>query len=603
MTLFFIIVSVLFLMVCAASPLVTREPNRTLKRGDSSPAAIVTKDSIPEKKDDEVAGSEWVRLREGLEINRVALTENAARILNPEACEIIVGLHRELAPFRQNLLNARDLRQIEFDKGCVPDYLPDDILAAAREDWRIAGLPEDLLERRVEITGPANDPKMVINMLSRGADGERADTAMLDLEDSMKPSWTNVILAVENIRDAARGTLKFIQPARGSSPEKVYRLDPDDMPVLMVRIRGLHLIESNLRVDGEAVPASIVDLALCSYFSAHTLLKRGKTPKYYVPKVEHFMEARWWDRLFSLVEVALGLAEGTLRITLLIETLPAAFQMEEILFETRNHATGLNGGRWDKIFSDIKVLKEHGDRVMADRSSIGMKRPWMKNYALQLIEVCHRHGAYAMGGMAAFTPGKTDEERERQTAKVIADKEFESSIGHDGCWVSHPYFIGTAREAFTERNQLAVRPDIQNRPDLLPRDSGRRTMAGLRTNIRVGIAYLRGWNDDVGCIAWDNLMEDLATLEISRAQTWQWIRHGIVLESGEVVTTVLVSSLFSKELARIERELSRQMAGFPAGDLKTVLQSFQRACNDARKLFLEAEFRPFLTNRSDLAVS
>lgn len=543
----------------------------------------------------------WVKLGRGLEINNAALTAVSAPLFDPDVCELIVRLHRELHPFRANLLEARELRQKKFDRGLLPDYLEEKEHPEAHDEWKIAELLHDLLDRRVEITGPASDAKMVINMLSRNADGQRADAAMLDLEDSMKPSWNNVASGIANIRDAARGTLTYTKPATTESSEKFYALDPVDMPLLMVRMRGLHLNEVNIRVDGEVVSAALLDFILCVYHSARALVDRGRTPKYYIPKVEHYLEARWWNNLFSLTEEELGLPEGTLRLTLLIETLPAAFQMEEILYETRKHATGLNGGRWDKIFSDIKVLKEHPDRVMADRGSISMERPWMKRYALQLIRVCHRHGAFAMGGMAAFTPGSSKEQREQQTARVVADKEFESSIGHDGCWVSHPYFIGPARKPFSKRNQLDVIPDMEDKPDLLPIASGPLTMDGLRKNVRVGIAYLNGWNQDIGCVAWDNLMEDLATLEISRAQTWQWLRHGVTLDSGELVTKELVKRIFAEELARIESELVNGRSSLSEQEKKALLNPFRDACADATALYLEKDFRSFLTLRSDEA--
>ncbi|MEL6611004.1 MAG: malate synthase A, partial [Bacteroidota bacterium] len=294
------------------------------------------------------------------------------------------------------------------------------------------------------------------------------------------------------------------------------------------------------------------------------------------------------------------------RATFLIETLPAAYQMEEILYEIRTHAAGLNGGRWDKIFSDIKTLRAHGDRVMADRATIGMNRDWMSNYAKQLIRVCHKHGAFGMGGMAAFTPGRDPELRARQTAKVVADKEFEASIGHDGCWVSHPYFIGPALEPFLAqldgaKNQLGVIPDLPERPDLLPKSDGPKTMAGLRTNVRVGIAYMKGWNQDIGCVAWDNLMEDLATLEISRAQTWQWLHQGLFLDEGMQVTKALVLSIFDQELAEIKEEIGDAMAGQPEAVVAAELARYEQAARDAAAIFTEDAMRDFLTTRSDLA--
>jgi len=287
-------------------------------------------------------------------------------------------------------------------------------------------------------------------------------------------------------------------------------------------------------------------------------------------------------------------------VTFLIETLPAAFQMEEILWELRERATGLNVGRWDKIFSDIKVLKEHPDRVLADRGSISLNRPWMRSYATRLIQICHRHGAFAMGGMAAFTPGKTPELRAEQTTKVVEDKRFECALGHDGCWVSHPYFIEPALAAFPRDHQLEVVPQLDEQPDLLPQGGGPRTLAGLRKNLRVGIGYLQGWNEGLGCVAWDDLMEDLATLEISRAQTWQWLRHGIALDDGPTVTRELVARLFAEEQVRIEEELAAQLGSRPA-ELQRLRASFAAAREDAEAIFTEERLRPFLAQTSPLA--
>ncbi len=552
-----------------------------------------------------LAASSRKLLTHGVSINAAAHTAQAERVLSPEALPVIAALHRALESERQSLLFARRDRQAQWDAGALPGYLPADEHPDARSDWQVADLPADLLTRRVEITGPVSDPKMVINMLSRTADGQRADAAMLDFEDSMKPSWANVMQGVENVIGAAEGTLHFAKRDSEGNVVKEYRLDPDDMPLMMVRVRGLHLDESNLRVDGEPVSGGLLDFALCMIHTAKTLIAKGKTPKYYVPKCEHYLEARWWNRLFELTEEYLGLPVGTVKATFLIETLPAAFQMEEILYEYREHAAGLNGGRWDKIFSDIKVLKEHEDRVMADRASIGMNRPWMSNYAKRLIKVCHKHGAFGMGGMAAFTPGRTPEARAEQTAKVVADKEFEASIGHDGCWVSHPYFIEHAMRPFLDKldganNQLGIDPDIEMQPDLLPQGSGPRTMQGLRTNVRVGIAYMKGWNQDIGCVAWDGLMEDLATLEISRAQTWQWLHQHVVLDSGTEVTRDLVRQVFAEELYNILGEVREAMATAPSEAVDKELDRYCEAAADAEFVFTEDVMRPFLACTSDL---
>ena len=550
----------------------------------------------------------WTDLGHGVSINEHAWTDAAERVLTDDLVAIIATLHRTLEPTRDELLAARKERQAEFDAGAVPGYLPPDEHPDAHGDWQVAPLPDDLRQRRVEITGPVSDPKMVINMLSRNDDGHRADAAMLDFEDSMKPTWPNVMQGVENVRAAAEGTLTYTKPASNGTPAQEYALDPDDMPLLMVRIRGLHLDESNLRVDGTPVSGALLDLAMVAYHSARTLMERGKTPKYYVPKVEHYREARWFNRLFEELQAALDIPVGTFKATFLIETLPAAFQMEEILYEFREHAAGLNGGRWDKIFSDIKVLREHPDRVLADRNWIDIQRPWMEMYVKQLIKVCHEHGAFGMGGMAPQTPGRTEELRKEQTQGVIEDKEFEAAIGHDGCWVSHPYFIGPALKPFEEKlgaegkkNQLDVIPDIPDRPDLLPQGGvGPMTLDGLRVNVRVSIGYMKGWNQDLGCVAWDHRMEDLATFEISRAQTWQWLHHEVTLDDNTTVTKQVVRRIFDEELEKIVEETREFFADAPAEVIEEQVQRFRRAAADAQAIFTEEEMRPFLAQASEL---
>ncbi len=542
----------------------------------------------------------WSNVADGTTVRRGAWTPRAREILTPDALRLIAKMHRRFDGERRELLEARTRRQSLYDAGSLPDYL-DRTSAAVTGDWRVAPVPADLRRRRVEITGPVNSTKMVIKMLSRNELGDRADTAMLDFEDSMKPDWVNVVDGVHNVKQAADGSLTWIKSAAGGATEAVYALDPEDIAVLMVRVRGLHLDESNLRIDGKPVCGGIMDFVLCMVHSARTLIDQGKTPKYYVPKCEHYLEARWWNRLFLAVQEELGIPAGTLRATFLIETLPAAFQMEEILYELREHAAGLNVGRWDKIFSDIKVLKRHRDRVFADRASIGMDRPWMKNYAQRLVQICHRRGAFAIGGMAAFTPGKTAKRREQQTAKVVADKRWEAALGHDGCWVSHPFFIGPAMSAFTSDNQLDVKdPDFDYYPDLLPVSTPPRTMAGLRTNVRVGIGYLNGWNQGIGCVAWDDLMEDLATLEISRAQTWQWLAHEVELDDGTPVTAELMRRVFEEELARIHLEVEELMPGAEPEAVARVKAGFTQAKDDAVEIFTREQLAPFLAEASEL---
>ena len=529
---------------------------------------------------------EFTKLGQGLKINSQALNDKSRTILTDELVHLLVDLHHQLQPERIALLRDRKKRQLNFDEGKVPDYLNKNNEAVV-SDWKVASLPADLKKRRVEITGPVNSTKMVINMLSRNDDGVLADMAMLDFEDSMKPSWQNIVDGFHNVIGAARGDLRFEQAGKKGKPSKVYQLDADDMSGVMVRCRGLHLNEENVTVDGEPISAGLFDLAVNFYHTAQVLVDRGRTPKYYVPKCESYQEARWWNGLFGILEDKLGFETGTLRATFLIETLTAAFQIEEILYEIRNHAAGLNVGRWDKIFSDIKVLRYHNDRVMPDRGTIDMTKPWMDQYAKRLIKICHSRGAMAIGGMSAFTPGKNPELRKEQTAKVLADKKNEHDIGHDGCWVSHPYFITSALQCFPEENQLdRTLPKQDKYPDLLPQGGGDVTEAGLRTNIRVGIAYMQGWNQDIGCVAWDNLMEDLATLEISRAQIWQWIHHKVKMKDGRIISRELVDSFFDEELNKILDEVEETMKGQPLSTIQKVKEQFSQARKDVGAVFL-----------------
>lgn len=465
----------------------------------------------------------------------------------------LLEIHLEFEAGRQWLLSKRAERQKKYDRGEVPTFETDH--PGKNSNWMVGPLPADLLDRRVEITGPVSSAKMVINMLSENQDGEMALTAMLDFEDSMAPTWENVINGYKNIIGVANQNLTAVQIQNGK--EKIYRLDPKKMAHPMVRVRGLHLDEKNFLIAGVPVSAGLLDLFTTAYHTSKTFIKSGKTPKFYIPKCEHHLEARWWNQILEKIENCLKLNVDTLKVTFLIETLPAAFQMEEILYEIRGRACGLNGGRWDKIFSDIKTLKMHPNRVMADRSSIDMSKTWMDNYAKLLIKTCHKHGAFAMGGMSAFTPGSDEATRTLQLEKVRKDKERESTIGHDGCWVSHPYFISMAKAQFKNKNQLDVLlSDFPDTPDLLPRSEGPKTLTGLRQNIRVGIAYQKGWNEGNGCISFENLMEDLATLEISRAQVWQWIHHGVTLDDGHKVTPELVDLLFDEECLSIQKNSS-----------------------------------------------
>jgi malate synthase len=492
---------------------------------------------------------------------------------------MLAHLVRESAPAREILLLRRIDRQRSWDAGELPDF-PDRNSEAVTGEWTVDLIPRELQKRRVEITGPVHSAQTVITMLSRNEKGSRADMAMLDFEDSMKPSFYNVLTGYHNVIGAVEGTLA------SKVGGKTYQLDARDMAYVMVRVRGLHLAESNLLFEEEPVPAGLLDLCVCFYHTACLYLDRNLTPKYYIPKCEHYLEARWWNDLFVSLQTRLSIPTGTLKVTFLIETLPATFQVEEILYEIREHAAGLNVGRWDKIFSDIKVLGKHPDRILGDCSSITMEKSWMENYAKRVIKICHERGAFAIGGTSAFTPGKTREVREEQSSKIRVEKQREASWGHDGGCVSHPYFIDIAMEAFQRDNQLDMTlAGFDKYGDVLPTGEGPYSLKGLQANIRLGIAYLEGWMRDMGCVSFENLVEDLATLEISRAQVWQWLYHRITIDSGEQVTPQLVNQLF-------DSELHFMMRNYPDVEWK-------EAADFARKLFLKHELQEFLTTESE----
>jgi malate synthase len=466
-----------------------------------------------------------------------------ADILTADALAFVGDLHRRFNDRRRDLLARRRER---YGK-------PLDFLAETREiregDWRVAPPPSDLQDRRVEITGPT-DRKMVINALNSGARG-----FMADFEDSNAPTWHNMIGGHVNLRDAIDGTIEF------DSPEgKTYRLD-DETATLLVRPRGWHLPERHLRVDGEPIAGSLVDFGLHLFHNARRLIDKGSGPYFYLPKLESHLEARLWNDVFVHAQDALGIPHGTIKATVLIETIPAAFEMDEILYELRDHSAGLNAGRWDYIFSMIKCHRERPEFVLPDRAKVTMTVPFMRAYTELLVKTCHRRGAHAMGGMAAFIPSrKRPEINEEAIAGVRADKEREAGAGFDGTWVAHPDLVAAATEEFDsvlgERpNQVdRLRDDVEvTASDLLDAASagGEITEQGLRNNVNVGIQYISSWLRGNGAAAIFNLMEDAATAEIARAQVWQWIRHGAKLEGGDTITADLVRWLEEDELERI----------------------------------------------------
>ena len=486
------------------------------------------------------------------------LGEGYDRILTPEALAFVADLTRAFRPTVRQLLAAREDQQAAISAGVLPVFPPEttEIRAAA---WTVAPLPADLLDRRVEITGPV-DRKMIINALNSGA-----SCFMADLEDSNAPTWANVIEGQINLRDAVSGVIDFHDDRR----DKHYAVVADPA-VLLVRPRGWHLWEKHLQVDGEPVPAGIFDFALYFFHNARALLDQGKGPYFYLPKLQHYLEARLWNDVFLAAQEALGIPTGVIKATVLIETLPAAFQMDEILWELREHSAGLNCGRWDYIFSFIKTFQAHGDRVLPDRGDIGMTQPFMQAYTSRVIQVCHRRGVHAMGGMAAQIPIKGDADANAAAMeKVRQDKLREVTAGHDGTWVAHPGLVGLAREVFDDHmptpNQITnKREDVNVSPaDLLALPGGAITEAGLRQNVDVGVQYLASWLTGQGCVPIYDLMEDAATAEISRTQVWQWLRYGARLDDGRTVTHELFERVLDEELGKLRRRLGA--VAFDAG--------------------------------------
>jgi malate synthase len=485
---------------------------------------------------------------DGVEV-RSEVTPAFAEILTPDALDFVAKLQRAFGARRLECLTRRQARQLALDRGEPLDFLADtrDI---RESDWTCAPIPADLRDRRVEITGPT-DRKMVINALNSGA-----KMFMADFEDANSPTWENMVEGQINLRDAIRRTIAFTNP-----DGKEYRLN-EKTAVLLVRPRGWHLVEKHLLVDGEPVAGGLFDFGLFFFHNAKELIARGSGPYFYLPKIESHLEARIWNDVFKLAQDELGIPQGTIRATVLIETIPAAFEMDEILYELREHSAGLNCGRWDYIFSCIKRFRNKPDFLLADRALITMTTHFMRSYSLLCIRTCHRRKTFAMGGMAAQIPVKNDPAaNEEAFAKVRADKEREARDGHDGTWVAHPGMVQLALEAFNEKmpqpNQIDRKREDVNvaAKDLL--DFGPSepiTEEGLRQNISVGVQYLEAWLRGHGAVPLFNLMEDAATSEISRAQVWQWIRHRDGrLNDGRKVTKELFRSVLEEELAKIRR--------------------------------------------------
>ncbi len=502
-------------------------------------------------------------------------------ILTPEALEFLAALHRRFEPRRSQILHARVIRQARYDAGELPDFLREtaDIRAA---EWRVGSIPADLLDRRVEITGPV-DRKMIINALNSGA-----KVFMADFEDANSPTWHNNLDGQINLLDRWHGTIDYQDPASG----KRYQLG-ERPAVLMVRPRGWHLPEPGVAVDGSPMSASLFDFGLYVFHNARALIERGTGPYFYVPKLESHQEARLWNSVFLFAEERLGLAPGTIKVTVLIETLPAAFEMDEILHELREHIVGLNCGRWDYMFSFIKKLRANPHYVLPDRSQVVMGKAFLRAYSLLLIKTCHRRGAFAMGGMAAQIPNRKDPQANAAALeRVREDKEREASDGHDGTWVAHPDLVPVAAAVFDRLMPLPnqvdrLRDDVSaGQKEMLEVHRGTRTEAGLRLNVRVGVQYIEAWLRGRGAVPLYNLMEDAATAEISRAQVWQWVHYGIALEDGTRATPELLDRIITEEMARVRQEVGAD--AYDAG-------RFPEAIGLFRDLSTANEFEEFLT--------
>ncbi len=514
----------------------------------------------------------------GLEI-RGPMKPGYEEILTPEACRFVAGLVEKFQPRRAELLAKRAERQRAIDAGQLPDFLPE--TAAIRGgDWRVGPIPPDLLDRRTEITGPV-DRKMAINALNSGA-----QCWMADFEDANSPTWENCMDGQINMRDAARLTLTY------TSPEgKKYALK-EKIAVIHSRPRGWHMEEKHVLLNGQRLSASLFDWGFYFFHNAKSLLARGSGPYFYLPKMESHLEARLWNDVFLHAQAELGLPRGTIRATVLIETITAAFEAEEILYELREHAAGLNCGRWDYMFSFVKKLRNVPGYLFPDRTLITMTVPFLRAYVTHVINVCHRHGAYAMGGMAAQIPIKNDPAaNEAALAKVRADKEREAGAGHDGTWVAHPGLVQTALEAFAKHmkgpNQLHVIHDVKvTAADLLAPLHGPITENGVRWNLHVGVRYLEAWLGGSGAEPIHHLMEDLATSEISRSQLWQWLKFGAKLDDGRPITAALYDELLPSELAKIRAEYGDER--YDGGHFKAAVELFM-------KMSKSAEFDEFLS--------
>ena len=514
-----------------------------------------------------------------VQINAPANSAHQA-VLTDEALTFLGRMAEEFEPRRQELLQRRSARQKEIDSGELPDF-PAETASIRQKEWTVAPIPHDLLDRRVEITGPV-DRKMIINAMNSGA-----SVFMADFEDANSPTWENNLDGHVNLRDAINRTIEF------TSPEgKRYRLN-EKTATLLVRPRGWHLAEKHVFVAGRPISGSLFDFGLFFFHNASRLLELGTGPYFYLPKMQSYLEARLWNDVFNFSQDYVGIPRGSIRATVLIETILAAFEMDEILYELRDHSAGLNCGRWDYMFSFIKTFRNLPGYILPNRAEVTMERHFMKSYVELLIQTCHRRGIHAMGGMAAQVPIKNDPVvNEQALNKVRQDKLREVRAGHDGTWVAHPGLVPIAKEIFDqymkEPNQISKKggPVHVTAKDLLAVPEGTITEKGLRWNIDVGLQYLEAWLRGVGCVPIYNLMEDAATAEICRAQVWQWVRHSAKLDDGRKVTGDLVRELTKEELEKLRRELGPER--YDAGRFREASQIFE-------KLMTNEEFPEFLT--------
>jgi malate synthase len=523
-------------------------------------------------------------LTEGVEIKAPA-HQSYKRILTPEALQFIASLHRQFNARRENLLQQRIERQAKVDAGVLPDFLPE-TADIRKSEWRVAPIPECLQDRRVEITGPV-DRKMIINAMNSGA-----RVFMADFEDSTSPTWKNLIDGQANLYDAIRREIDF------DLDGKRYALNKK-VAVLKVRPRGWHLQEKHLLVDGEPVSASLFDFGMFMFHNARHLASEGAGPFFYLPKLESHLEARLWNDVFITAQEQLLIPKGTIKATVLIETIFGAFEMDEIIYELREHLAGLNAGRWDYIFSIIKKMRKHEAFILPDRSMVTMAVPFMKAYAQLLVKTCHRRGAHAIGGMSAFIPSKDEAVNQRAFDQVKADKEREASQGYDGTWVAHPKLVEIATDVFDkqfgsalhQKNVMLDHIEI-TREQLLAINSVPRHISekGMRTNINVALLYIESWLRGIGAVALYNLMEDAATAEISRAQLWQWLHHkDIHLDDGRPVTMDMYQQFLTEEYEKVRTALKETTRDFKKVDkAKSILNA----------LVLNEKFEDFLTTRA-----